>query len=44
MSLVTSRAIPEDYEQFYSSLPCHADARDALPEPDVEEEEEYVEI
>ena len=47
MSQVTSGAIPREYKEFYSSLPCHADARDALVEPDVEKEEdkeEYVEI
>ena len=44
MSLMTCGAIPHEYEQFYSSLPCRGDVRDALPEPDAEEQEEYVEI
>ncbi len=43
MSLVTHGAIPQEYEQFYSSLPSRRDVRDALPEPDAEEQE-YVEI
>ena len=39
MSLITTGAIPEDYRQFYESLPSRADVRDALAEPDVEEED-----
>ena len=42
MSLVASGAVPECYRDFYESLPCRNNVRDALPEPDVEEEEENI--
>lgn len=39
VSLVESGAIPPAYRDYYRSLPCQNTIRDALAEPDVEEED-----
>ena len=42
LSLLSTRIIPPDYEQFYTNLPASAEHTDRLPEPSTDEEVQTV--